>query len=208
MKRRWAKSSVSSRCSNNRPSTCRWTCRTTCRTCPFSSNVPKEVFLDNVVARQKIHHGGRHHPGGRLAAVFHAGQGRAAGHLPRGPLHQSFALHVSAGAGRIRAGRRFAGNPCALRRRPRGNPAHRRNAPARQNAGRRRGAGKGIAGRPQGARRTRHAGGPGPQRPGPRLRFRQRAGEGPDDHRALQPRHAHRLASRREPLGANGRPTT
>ena len=38
---------------------------------------------------QGIHHLGRHHPGGRLAALLHAGQGLAAGHLPRRPLHQS-----------------------------------------------------------------------------------------------------------------------
>ena len=146
---------------------------------------------------QAIHHRGRHHPGRRLPALLHAGQGLAAGHLPRRPLHQPVALHVPARTGRVLAGRRLAGNPRPLRG-PQGRDSpHRRHAPPRGDAGGGPRPREGTARRPQGARRARHAGGPGPQRPGPRLRFRHRAGEGPHDHRALQPRHAHRVAGRR-----------
>ena len=53
-----------------------------------------------------------------------------------------------------------------------GDPAHRRHAPARRDARGGHGAGEGAAGRPQGTRRARDAGGPGAQRPGPRVRFR------------------------------------
>ena len=164
----------------------------------FESNMTKEKFCANVLKAKEYITGGRHHPGRRLAAIFRAGQGVAAGHLPRRALHQSVAVHVFAGAGRLFARRRVAGNSRALRGRQGGNPPDRRHAPPRQNRRGRRGAGKGIARRPEGTRRARHAGGSGAQRHRARVRFRQRAGEGIDDHRALQPRHAHRVAGRRQ----------
>ena len=95
---------------------------------PFESNVPKETFSGKRIPRQKIHYRRRHYPGRWLTALFYAGPRCAAGHLSRGPFHQPFALHVFAGTGGVCAGRRFAGNSCALRKPPGGNPAHRRDA--------------------------------------------------------------------------------
>ena len=160
----------------------------------FESNQTKEKFCANVLKAEGIHHRRRHHPGRRFAAIFRAGQGVAAGHLPRRALRQSVAVHVFAGTGRLFARRRVAGNSRPLRGRQGGNPADCRHAPPRQNRRGRCRAGKGTARRPEGTRRARHAGGPGAQRHRARVRFRQRAGEGIDDHRALQPRHAHRVA--------------
>ncbi len=57
---------------------------------------------------------------------------------------------------------------------------------------------KRTARRPEGTRRTRHARGPRAQRHRARLRFRFGAGERFDDRRAIQPRHAHRVAGRGE----------
>ncbi len=75
-----------------------------------------------------------------------------------------------------------------------GGAAHRRHAArARRTPEEDRRLERGTAGRPQGTRRARHAGRPGPQRHRPRLRVRVGARAGADGHRALQPRHAHRL---------------
>ena len=52
---------------------------------------------------------------------------------------------------------------------------------------------RGAAGRREGARRARDARGPGPQRPGPRVRVRQRHGRRADGRRDLLARAPHRL---------------
>ena len=58
-----------------------------------------------------------------------------------------------------------------------------------------------AAGRSQGTRRTPDARRPGAQRRGPGRGVRQRAGDGFHDHRALQPRHAHRFQRGRASCG-------
>ena len=99
-------------------------------------------------------------------------------------------LKVSAGAD---GQRRALLHPIAGTR-PRGrHPGGRR--PARRRA----------AGRPEGARRARHAGRPGPQRPGPGLRAGHRRGAGVRHDRAVQPRHAHRLDGGRARCATTGR---
>ena len=60
------------------------------------------------------------------------------------------------------------------------------------------GARKRFARRPQRTRRARHACGPRPQRYWSGMRIRQRASGRPHDHRALQPRDAHRLECHRQ----------
>ena len=69
-----------------------------------------------------------------------------------------------------------------------GHPVARRHARGGRRAGRR------PARRPQGARRAPHARRPRPQRPRPRLRAGHRRGRRLHVGRALQPRHAHRVA--------------
>ncbi len=59
-------------------------------------------------------------------------------------------------------------------------------------------AGRRTAGGRKGTRRTPDAGGPGPQRPGPRGRDRHRPGHRPDGRRALLPRHAPGLQHHRD----------
>ena len=44
---------------------------------PFESNLTKEKFWRQRPQGEGIHHGGRHHPGRRLTAIFRAGQGVA-----------------------------------------------------------------------------------------------------------------------------------
>ena len=74
----------------------------------------------------------------------------------------------------------------------------RRDQMARGNRGRRPAAGEGVAGRRERTRRAPDAGRPGPQRPGPGLRARQRPRRGLQPHRALQPRHASGVDGHRE----------
>jgi anthranilate synthase component I len=97
-----------------------------------SSNMPKEVFMANVERAKK------YITAGDIIQVVGSQRfstpvkAAPLDHLPRGPLHQSVALHVFAGVGGICPGGRLAGNPCALRGPAGGNPAHRRHAAARQ----------------------------------------------------------------------------
>ena len=88
------------------------------------------------------------------------------------------------------------------------DPPHRRHA---QSAADRRG-GRSQRRRParrsEGTRRAPHARRSRAQRRGPRERVWQREGDRLHDHRALQPRHAHRLQRRGPPAPATAPPTT
>ena len=167
------------------------------------SNLPptrsKEKFFANVEASKKYIHRRRHHPGGRLAAVFRAGHGVAAGYLSRGAQHQSVALYVFAGAGRIFARRRVAGNCTSAARKAKLKFAR---LPARVVAAKMRrktlALEKELLADPK--ERAEHVMLVDLARNdiGRVCDFGQRAGEGIDDYRALQPRHAHRFAGGRK----------
>ena len=79
--------------------------------------------------------------------------------------------------------------------------------PRGAHRGGRRPAGQGPARRREGTQRARHARRPGPQRPRPGLRGRHREGRRVLHHRAVQPRHAHRLDGDR-PAGRRAGPRT
>ena len=119
---------------------------------------------------------------------------RALRRLNPSPYMFYFDFGSLAGDPPLQADRCLARNPRAPGGR-RGDAApHRRDAPARENARRRCRPGARPAGRRERARRARHAGGPGPQRPGAGVRVRQRARAGADVGGALLARDAHRLA--------------
>ena len=109
---------------------------------PFVSNVPKEVFLRNVLrAKQYITAGDIIQVVGsqRFSTPVHAAPldiYRAARSINPSPY--MFLLELE-GFSLVGAS---PGNPCALRGRAGGNPAHRRHAPARKNRGGRRRAGR------------------------------------------------------------------
>ena len=102
-----------------------------------------------------------------------------------------FLFHLDFGA--LRAGRLEPGDPGARARRRGDDPPARRHPAARRHARRGQGARSRAARRSQGARRAPDAARSRPQRRRPRRQDRHGARHRQLRHRALQPRHAHRL---------------
>jgi hypothetical protein len=79
---RRAKLNALFRCSNSRANISPVTVPNEVPPIPFESNQTRKNF-PRTSRLKEIHHRRRHHPGRRLAAVFRAGQGVAAGYLSR-----------------------------------------------------------------------------------------------------------------------------
>ena len=83
---------------------------------------------------RRVHARRRRLPGGPLAAVHGAGDGRGVLDLPRPAHGQPFAIHVLPRLRRVPGRRRLAGAPRQGERPPRRDPADRGHLPARGNA--------------------------------------------------------------------------
>ena len=107
--------------------------------------------------------------------------------------------------GGFQVDRRQPGDPRPRQGRHRDDPPDRRHPAARRDAGRGPRARGRAPRRPEGARRAPDAARPRPQRRRPRGEDRHRRSERAVHHRALQPRHAHRLQRRRRARRRPGR---
>ncbi len=144
-------------------------------------------------AGEGLHRRRRHLPGRALPTLLRPLRAAALCALPGAQAHQPLAVSLSSRLRRLRARRLEPGDPGARAQWRGHDPPHRRHRPARAGRGRGPGAGRGAPERPQGAGRASHAARSGPQRRGARRPDRLGQRDGALLHRALQPRHAHRL---------------
>ena len=144
-------------------------------------------------ALQGVHPRRRRLPGRAEPALERRRAGGGVLDLPRPARDQPEPLHVLPRLRGLRDRGRLAGVADQGRGAPRRAAPDRRHPPARRHRRGRPRARRGAAGRREGARRARDAGRPGPQRPRPRVRVRQRDGRRADGRRDLLARAAHRL---------------